>query len=272
MLTQTGAVNKLDHAKRQVFATEMEAQVTAARQQAAASEERLTRLLGLWGTSSRVLLPNTLPPLPGHARSLAAVEQEAMERRVDLAVARLEAEALARSFGLTRKTRFINVLDAAGISKTQKDKGEPSADGGGFNIAFEVPIYDFGRARVREAEQRYLEAINALAQKAVNARSEAREAYGAYTASYAIAPQYDREVLPLRDTISARDRAAIQRHAGRRLRAARSGPRSGCASGKHRGEAEFLARLDRSQRRRARRRKLERWAAPSFPPTRATNE
>ena len=88
-----------------------------------------------------------------------------MDRRVDLAVARLEAEALARSFGLTRKTRLINVLDAAGISKTQKDKGEPSADGGGYNIAFEVPLYDFGRARVREAEQRYLEAVNALARE-----------------------------------------------------------------------------------------------------------
>ena len=69
-LTQTGAVSKLDHAKRQVFATEMEAQVTAARQQAAASEERLTRLLGLWGTDLAGLLPNALPPLPGHARSL----------------------------------------------------------------------------------------------------------------------------------------------------------------------------------------------------------
>jgi outer membrane protein TolC len=202
-LTQTGAVSKLDHAKRQVFATEMEAQLTAARQQADASEERLTRLLGLWGKNLSSVLPNTLPPLPGHARGLGAVEQQAMERRVDLAVARLEAEALARSFGLTRKTRFINVLDAAGISKTQKDKGEPSADGGGFNIAFEVPLYDFGKARVREAEQRYLEAINGLAQKAVNARSEAREAFGAYKASYAIAAQYEHQVLPLRDTISA---------------------------------------------------------------------
>ena len=202
-LTQTGAVSKLDHAKRQEFATEMEAQLTAARQQADASEERLTRLLGLWGKNLSSVLPNTLPPLPGHARGLGAVEQQAMERRVDLAVARLEAEALARSFGLTRKTRFINVLDAAGISKTQKDKGEPSADGGGFNIAFEVPLYDFGKARVREAEQRYLEAINGLAQKAVNARSEAREAFGAYKASYAIAAQYEHQVLPLRDTISA---------------------------------------------------------------------
>lgn len=202
-LLQTGAVNKLDHARRQVFATEMAAQVTAARQQAAAAQERLTRLMGLWGTDLAGLLPNTLPKLPRKSRSLAAVEQEAMDRRVDLAVARLEVEALARSFGLTRKTRLINVFDAAGISKTQKDKGEPKADGGGFNIAFEVPLYDFGRARVREAEQRYLEAVNALAEKAVNARSEARQAFGAYKATYTVAAQYEGEVLPLRETISA---------------------------------------------------------------------
>lgn len=202
-LTQTGAVNKLDHARRQVFATEMAAQVTAARQQAVSAQERLTRLMGLWGTDLAGLLPSALPKLPGSARSLGAVEQQAMNRRVDLEVARLEVEALARSFGLTRKTRLINVLELGGTSKTQRDRGEPSADGGGFNIAFEVPLYDFGRARVREAEQRYFEALNALAGKVVNARSEAREAFGAYKANYAIAAQYEREVLPLRDTISA---------------------------------------------------------------------
>jgi outer membrane protein TolC len=202
-LTQTGAVNKLDHAKRQVFATEFAAQVTAARQQADATEERLTRLLGLWGTDLAGLLPDQLPPLPTHARSLGAVEQEAMDRRVDLAVARLQTEALARSFRLTRNTRLINVLDASGISKTQKDKGEPGADGGGYNIAFEVPFYDFGRAKVREAEQRYFEALNLLREMAINARSEAREAFAAYKATYAVAAQFEREVLPLRDTISA---------------------------------------------------------------------
>jgi outer membrane protein TolC len=202
-LVATGALNKLDHAKRQVFATEMAAQVTAARQQAAAAQERLTRLMGLWGTDLAGLLPDALAHLPGSARGLGAVEQEAMQRRVDLEVARLEVEALARSFGLTRKTRLINVLDAGGTWKTQKDKGEPKADGGGYTIAFEVPLYDFGRARVREAEQRYFEALNLLAAKVVNARSEAREAYGAYRASYKIAAQYENEVLPLRDTISA---------------------------------------------------------------------
>ena len=201
-LTETGAVNTLNHARAQVFATELDAQVTAARQQAQATEEQLTRLMGLWGSELATALPRTLPPLRGKSPSLAAVQQEAMDRRVDLAVARLEVDALARSYGLTRSTRFVNVLEASGISKTQKDTGVPAADGGGFDIAFEVPIYDFGRARTREAEQRYLEAMNALAAMAVNARSEAREAYGAYASTRAIAVKYEREVLPLRKTIS----------------------------------------------------------------------
>jgi outer membrane protein TolC len=202
-LKETGAINALDLARRQVFATEMAAQVATARQQATAAEERLTRLMGLWDAELARLLPAALPPLPRKSRSVAAVVREAMDRRVDLAVGKLEVEGLAKSYGLMRTTRFINVLDAGGISKTQKEKGERKADGGGFDIAFEIPLYDFGRARKREAEQRYYEALNTLAETAVNARSEAREAYAAYASTHAIALRYQREVLPLRETISA---------------------------------------------------------------------
>jgi len=201
-LKETGALNTLDHARREVFAKEMEAQVTAAQQQVSATQEQLTRAMGLWETDLGHLLPNPLPPVTRKRRSLHAVEQEAMNRRVDLAIGRLEVEALARAYGLTRKTRFINVLDASGISKMQKDTGEPRAEGGGFDIEFVIPLYDFGRARVREAEQRYMEAVNLLGEKAINARSEAREAYGAYAAAYRIALKYQNEVLPLRATIS----------------------------------------------------------------------
>jgi outer membrane protein TolC len=203
-LTETGAINKLDLARRKVFATELDAQVAAARQEAVTTRERLARLMGLWGSSELAeLLPNALPPMPGKSLSLVAVERKAMDRRVDLMVARLEVEALARSFGLTRRTRFINVLDAGGDWKTQKDKGEPKAEGGGFNIAFEVPLYDFGRARVREAEQRYLEAVNSLRALAIDAQSKAREAYMAYSSARGIVAKYESEVLPLRETISA---------------------------------------------------------------------
>jgi outer membrane protein TolC len=111
-------------------------------------------------------------------------------------------EAMAKSYGLTRKTHFLNVLDAAGISKTQKDRGERRANGGGYELVLEVPLFDFGKANVREAEQRYLEAANRLGQLGVNAASEAREAFGAYRATYDVARKYEGEVLPLHQTIS----------------------------------------------------------------------
>ena len=173
--------------------------------------EELTRLMGLWGSDLDFKLPGTLPVLPPKPRTLQAAEQEAMDRRVDLQMARIEAELLARSYGLTRATHFINVLDASGISKTQKDRGEPHSDGGGFAIEFQVPLFDFGHARVREAEQRYMQAVNLLAAKAVDARSEAREAYRSYRATYDIASHYQREVLPLRQIIF--DQSQLQANA-----------------------------------------------------------
>jgi outer membrane protein TolC len=202
-LKQTGAVNKLDQARRQVVAVEMDADLVAARQQADAAEERLTRLMGLWHNDLGRYLPSALPSLPQNLRSRGAIEQEAVNARVDVQIARAEMAAMARSYGLTRKTHFLNVLDAAGISKTQKDRGERRADGGGYELVLEVPLFDFGRANVREAEQRYLEAANQLGQKGINAASEAREAYGAYRATYAIARKYHGEMLPLQQTISA---------------------------------------------------------------------
>jgi|RhiMetdeSRZDD1v2_1073273.scaffolds.fasta_scaffold296375_2 outer membrane protein TolC len=202
-LKRTGAVNRLDQARRQVFATEMDAELVGAKQQAAAAREKLTRLMGLWQTDLDVYLPSALPGLPGATRSMRAIEQDAVNARVDVQMARAEMEAMAKSYGLTRKTHFLNVLDAGGISKTQKDRGEKRANGGGYRLVLEVPLFDFGKANVREAEQRYLEAANRLGQLGVNAASEAREAYGAYRATYAIAQKYEGEVLPLHQTISA---------------------------------------------------------------------
>jgi outer membrane protein TolC len=200
-LKQTGAVNKLDEARREVFAAEMDAKLVGARQQATAAREKLTRLMGLWQADLDAYLPSALPALPGSTRSVRAITQDALNARVDVQMARLEMEAMARSYGLTRKTHFLNVLDASGVSKMQKDRGEKRAEGGGYELVLEVPLFDFGKANVREAEQRYLEAANRLGQLGVNAASEAREAYGAYRATYEVARKYEGNVLPLHQAI-----------------------------------------------------------------------
>ena len=201
-LGETGALNQLDQARQQVFSADVATELAAARQRAAIELEQLVRLLGLWGNDLDRKLPGSLPTLPAKPRTLPTIEQDAMDHRVDVQIARIDVEALAKSYGLTRATRFINVLDASGISKTQKDKksGEPHSDGGGFDVAFQVPLFDFGRPRVREAEQQYMQAVNLLAEAAVNARSEAREAYRTYRSAYEITGHYQREVLPLRRT------------------------------------------------------------------------
>jgi outer membrane protein TolC len=232
-LKRTGAVNALDAARRQAFATELEAELAGAKLKADAANERLTRLMGLWQSDLAAYLPAALPQLPGSIRGARAIEQAALNNRVDVQLARAEMEAMARSYGLTRKTHFLNVVEASGISKRQKDRGERRADGGGYELTLEIPLFDFGKANVREAEQRYLEAANELGQLGINAASEAREAYAAYRATYGIARQYEGEVLPLHRTISAETELqynAMQIDAFALLDAARNQARARIAS------------------------------------------
>ncbi len=202
-LGETGAMNKLDQAREQAFHAEVTTQLDRARQHAATERERLIRSLGLSGKDLNFTLPKSLPALPRRARVLRAIEQQALARRIDLQIARIELETLAKSYGLTQATQFINVLDAGYADKiTNNKETDEHIHDRGFTLTFEVPIFDFGETRVREAEQTYMQAVNRLAEKAVNARSEAREAYTAYRSSYDIASRYRRDVLPLRKTIS----------------------------------------------------------------------
>lgn len=56
--------------------------------------------------------------------------------------------------------------------------------------------------RVRQAAEIYNQSFNRLTEKAINVRSEARDAYRVYRSTYEIAGQYQREVLPLRKIIT----------------------------------------------------------------------
>src|SRR5215831_1400866 len=201
-LTETGAINKLDQAREEAFYTDVSIQLAKARQQVTSEREQLIRAMGLWKNDQTVKLPQTLPALPKHPRSVTAVETEALRRRVDLQITRIEADALAKSYGLTKATRFINLLEISGISRTQRESGGAHGTGGGGDAEFQIPIFDFGETSLRKAGETYMAAVNRLAETAVNVRSQAREAYQVYRSSYDIAARYQRDVLPLRKTIS----------------------------------------------------------------------
>lgn len=201
-LGESGAVNVLDQVRQQVFYAELAADLGSARQRAVSEREGLIRAMGLWGEDLAFKLPGKLPNLPAKARVLAAVEKDAVRRRLDLRIERLELEALATSYGLTHATRFISLLDVSGISNTSREKDGTRLNQQGGEVELQIPLFDLGEVRLREAEQSYMQALNRLAAKAVEVRSQARAAYQAYRSSYDIARHLRREVLPLRKIIS----------------------------------------------------------------------
>jgi outer membrane protein TolC len=201
-LGESGALNKLDQAREQVLYADITTQIALARQRAGSERERLIRALGLWGDDLNFRLAGALPALPRRPQTLPAVEAEAVRRRVDLQIARIEVSALAKSYGLTQTTRFVSLLEVTGTSKTTRPAEGDTVRQRGIEVEFAVPLFDFGQVRVRAAEQTYMEAVNHLVEKAVNVRSEARDAYRVYRSSYDLAAHYRREVLPLRRIIS----------------------------------------------------------------------
>ncbi|ARQ02163.1 TolC family protein [Pseudorhodoplanes sinuspersici] len=202
-LGETGAMNKIDQAREQVFYADVTAQLGLARQRMETERERLIRTMGLWGRNLSFILPGTLPALPRKPYAQPTIEMEAVARRVDIQSARIELAALAKTYGLTEASRFVNLLELSGIRKTKQSRSTGEKEiSRGFEADLQIPIFDLGETRVRAAEQTYMQAVNRLAEKAVNARSEAREAYRRYRASYDIARHFRDEVVPLRKIIS----------------------------------------------------------------------
>ncbi|MCF8477825.1 MAG: hypothetical protein K9G60_12420 [Pseudolabrys sp.] len=85
-LGQSGALNKLDQAREQVFYAEITAQRATARQQATGEREKLVRAMGLWGGDLAFKLPAALPALPRRAHALRTVERDAIAQRIDIQI------------------------------------------------------------------------------------------------------------------------------------------------------------------------------------------
>ncbi|MGF0523340.1 TolC family protein [Agrobacterium pusense] len=203
-LGEAGSLNKEGQAREQVFYAELTGQIARARLEARLAKEELTRLMGLWGADIEYAIPNRLPQLPKTLAKRDMIEAEALQRRVDLQMAKLDLEATARSFKLTEATRYVTDLELRSGFETEReleDGEKHKQTTGNAELEFVIPIFDSGQARMRESELAYMRAANLLAEKAVNIRSEARSAYQAYRSNYDIARHYRNSVVPLRTKI-----------------------------------------------------------------------
>jgi len=196
--TQAGNWNKLQQAREQSFYADAALNLARSQLVITVARERLTRLMGLWGQQTQFRLPERLPDLPKAPNDLPDIEQTAMAQRMDVQAAKLGTEQVAKNLGLTRATRFINVLEAGAVRNSYNDAPTQR----GYTISVELPLFDWGGARVAKAEAVYMQAVNRTAETAVNARSEVRGAYAKYRTSYDIARHFRDEIVPLQRRIS----------------------------------------------------------------------
>ncbi len=197
-MVAAGNFSRLDQMREQAFYADAIAQLARAQQLATAQREHLTRLLGLSDSQASLQLPERLPDLPAQVVPPGDAEQTAMDRRLDVLLAKRDAEVAAKSLGLTKATRWVNALDVGYQNKSQT--GTP--DENGFQVQVQIPLFDFGGAQTARAQAQYMHAVNRTAEVAVNARSEVRESYAAYRTTYDLAKHYRDEVVPLRKRIS----------------------------------------------------------------------
>jgi outer membrane protein TolC len=197
-MAKVGNWSKLDQARQQAFYVEVVAQQAKTKAAQFSARENLTRMMGLWGAEAQFKLADRLPDLPKAPLEIANLEQGAIANRLDVQMAKMEAEGLAQSLGLTKASRFVNVLDMSYINNSET--GLPNKTG--YEIELQLPIFDWGDAKVAKAEAIYMQALNRVATVAVNARSQAREAYVGYRTAFDVAKHYRDELVPLRQKIS----------------------------------------------------------------------
>jgi outer membrane protein TolC len=198
-MSRVGNSSRLELAREQLFHAQATASLAMAAQGERAASEALIRALGLWGEQITAFrLPERLPDLPTVAQQMTDIEKTAMTRRLDVRQARHTLEGLSSNLDLTRTTRFINVLEVGPAQV--RERGDPTRDG--YEVSLEIPVFDWGGAKVARAEGFYNQAANRLRATAINARSQVRQAYLGYRTAYDVAKHYRDEILPLRKRIS----------------------------------------------------------------------
>ena len=196
-MAKAGNWSKLRQAREHSFYADAALAVARAEGLKLQTRERLIRLMGL-PDADKLRLPDRLPDLPKSLPVLSNVEQQAMESRLDLQITKLQTEALAKNLGLTRSTRLVNVLELGIVNNGSNTELQQR----GYEISFELPLFDWGQSRIVAAESRYRQALEHAREIAVNARSEVREAYAMQQGQYAIARHLRDEVVPLKKRIS----------------------------------------------------------------------
>jgi len=148
------------------------------------------------GQWRQAAIADRLPDLPAAMPPMPDVEQQAMASRIDC-----NDPAAGRGAGEESGPRAARASSTCWNSHHQQ-RFEREPQQRGYEISFELPLFDWGQTRVVQAESRYRQALERARETAVNGALRMREAYALQQSQYAIARHLRDEVVPLKQRIS----------------------------------------------------------------------
>ena len=195
-LYEAGNIPELDLLLQRTLYEQSKLALTTAEVTLAESREQLNRLMGVWGQETAWTVEARLPDISTDPMNLDNVEQIAIEKSIDLAIARGEIVSIGKQLGVAKATSLVPHLDIGG--ELEQEEGTWAA---GPVIGFEIPLFDRkqGQRAAAAAElRRQQEEYHALA---VEIRSVVRAAQRRLLAARQIALSYRNEILPLQEKI-----------------------------------------------------------------------
>ncbi len=201
-MARVGNWSKLRQAREQVTLNDATAQLARSQQSAFAAREKLNRLMGLWGVQTNYRLAERLPELPKAVEQIADVQARALRERLDVRSALAESSYVAGQLGFNKVTGYLDGLTLSAARSSVFDNAAQTKESRrGVELELPLPIFDWGGARNARSQAMYMLSAARVQSVAINARSEAREAYFGYRTAYDLARHYRDEVVPLRKFI-----------------------------------------------------------------------
>lgn len=193
-LHDAGNITDLDFANEQVLFDEARVNFASAQTSIAVSRQRLTALLGLWGTNSTWTAEARLAP-PGDV-TLADLETQAVKNSLDLQIIRHRYTAAAKRSNLAQANGLLPELKA-GVT-IEREEAEWSY---GPLAAVQVPLFYQGQGEVARARAEMRRQGQLLRARGVQVRSAARTVATRVAAARERVDYFKNVLLPARERI-----------------------------------------------------------------------
>ncbi len=198
-LRAAGNITQLQLAREQALDEEAKVELSSAEADLLATRERLNAFMGVWGADTQWKAAARLPELPKAEIDVAHVESRAIEKSVDVAIARSRLDAAADGLGIKRSTAIFGGGDVQlGAAAERETEG---GWGVGPSVSVPVPLFDTGSASVSRAQAELRQARQNYTASAVEVRSAARAARDKLLAARTRAETFRDVILPLRHSI-----------------------------------------------------------------------